>query len=244
MLVVIMVRTAGGDEVYWFAGFRPAHKVVIGIDFEAGLAQRRAGRDGRRAGDGGHDLLLAVLREGRHLLPHADADLPGGHDRLLPDRGHLRPVRLVRADGGVGVRADRLPARGTRADPGRAQLRRHQQRRRLPVAVRHRRHLRPHRGAQHGPDRRLHRPSPAGRARRGRLPADRLGPADQVRDRAVPLLARRRARGRAHAGLRAVLRRDGGARPVRDRPGVLVDVRPGPRAPGGDLAPVRRARRG
>ena len=36
MLVVIMVRTAGGDEVYWFAGFRPAHKVVIGIDFEAG----------------------------------------------------------------------------------------------------------------------------------------------------------------------------------------------------------------
>jgi multicomponent Na+:H+ antiporter subunit D len=36
MLVVIMVRTAGGDEVYWFAGFRPAHQVAIGIDFEAG----------------------------------------------------------------------------------------------------------------------------------------------------------------------------------------------------------------
>jgi multicomponent Na+:H+ antiporter subunit D len=36
MLVVIMVRTAGGDQVYWFAGFRPAHQVVIGIDFEAG----------------------------------------------------------------------------------------------------------------------------------------------------------------------------------------------------------------
>ena len=36
MLAVIMVRTAGGDQVYWFAGFRPAHGVAIGIDFEAG----------------------------------------------------------------------------------------------------------------------------------------------------------------------------------------------------------------
>ena len=43
MLFVIMIRTAGGDQVYWFAGFRPAHGVSIGIDFEvqplsAGLA--------------------------------------------------------------------------------------------------------------------------------------------------------------------------------------------------------------
>jgi multicomponent Na+:H+ antiporter subunit D len=36
MLIVIMVRTVGGDQVYWFAGFRPARGVVIGIDFEAG----------------------------------------------------------------------------------------------------------------------------------------------------------------------------------------------------------------
>ncbi|MBV9205006.1 MAG: NADH-quinone oxidoreductase subunit D [Actinobacteria bacterium] len=36
MLIVIMVRTAGGDQVYWFAGFRPARGVAIGIDFEAG----------------------------------------------------------------------------------------------------------------------------------------------------------------------------------------------------------------
>ena len=35
MLGVIMIRTAGGDQVYWFAGFRPAHGVAIGIDFEA-----------------------------------------------------------------------------------------------------------------------------------------------------------------------------------------------------------------
>jgi multicomponent Na+:H+ antiporter subunit D len=43
MLFVIMIRTARGDQVYWFAGFRPAHGVSIGIDFEvqplsAGLA--------------------------------------------------------------------------------------------------------------------------------------------------------------------------------------------------------------
>jgi multicomponent Na+:H+ antiporter subunit D len=36
MLVVVMVRTAAGDQVYWFAGFRPAHGIAIGIDFEAG----------------------------------------------------------------------------------------------------------------------------------------------------------------------------------------------------------------
>jgi multicomponent Na+:H+ antiporter subunit D len=36
MLTVIMVRTAGGDQVYWFAGFRPARGIAIGIDFEAG----------------------------------------------------------------------------------------------------------------------------------------------------------------------------------------------------------------
>jgi multicomponent Na+:H+ antiporter subunit D len=43
MLFVIMIRTARGDQVYWFAGFRPARGVSIGIDFEvqplsAGLA--------------------------------------------------------------------------------------------------------------------------------------------------------------------------------------------------------------
>src|ERR1700727_903060 len=43
MLFVIMIRTARGAQVYWFAGFRPAHGVSIGIDFEvqpisAGLA--------------------------------------------------------------------------------------------------------------------------------------------------------------------------------------------------------------
>ncbi|HTU73048.1 MAG TPA: complex I subunit 5 family protein [Trebonia sp.] len=36
MLALIMARVAGGDQVYWFAGFRPARGVAIGIDFEAG----------------------------------------------------------------------------------------------------------------------------------------------------------------------------------------------------------------
>ena len=31
-----MVRTAHRDPVYWFAGFRPAPGIAIGIDFEAG----------------------------------------------------------------------------------------------------------------------------------------------------------------------------------------------------------------
>ncbi len=35
VLGVLMVGTAHGDAVYWFAGFRPRHGVVIGIDFTA-----------------------------------------------------------------------------------------------------------------------------------------------------------------------------------------------------------------
>jgi multicomponent Na+:H+ antiporter subunit D len=36
MLIVIMFRTVHGDATYWFAGFRPAHHVAIGIDFAVG----------------------------------------------------------------------------------------------------------------------------------------------------------------------------------------------------------------
>ena len=35
MLIVIMLRTAHGEQVYWFAGFRPHHGIAIGIDFAA-----------------------------------------------------------------------------------------------------------------------------------------------------------------------------------------------------------------
>jgi multicomponent Na+:H+ antiporter subunit D len=33
LLAMIMARTAGGEEVYWFAGFRPRHGIALGIDF-------------------------------------------------------------------------------------------------------------------------------------------------------------------------------------------------------------------
>ncbi len=36
MLAIIMVRASAGDQVYWFAGFRPVRGIAIGIDFEAG----------------------------------------------------------------------------------------------------------------------------------------------------------------------------------------------------------------
>ena len=36
ILAVITARTTGGDEVYWFAGFRPSHGIAIGIDFAVG----------------------------------------------------------------------------------------------------------------------------------------------------------------------------------------------------------------
>ncbi len=43
MLIVVMARTSRGEQVYWFAGFRPSHGIAIGIDFavdplSAGLA--------------------------------------------------------------------------------------------------------------------------------------------------------------------------------------------------------------
>jgi multicomponent Na+:H+ antiporter subunit D len=36
ILLVLLSRTAQGDVVYWFAGFRPSHGIAIGIDFAAG----------------------------------------------------------------------------------------------------------------------------------------------------------------------------------------------------------------
>jgi multicomponent Na+:H+ antiporter subunit D len=35
MVIAIMAQTTRGDSVYWFAGFRPAHRIAIGIDFAA-----------------------------------------------------------------------------------------------------------------------------------------------------------------------------------------------------------------
>jgi multicomponent Na+:H+ antiporter subunit D len=36
ILLLLLSRTAQGDVVYWFAGFRPSHGIAIGIDFAAG----------------------------------------------------------------------------------------------------------------------------------------------------------------------------------------------------------------
>jgi multicomponent Na+:H+ antiporter subunit D len=36
LLVIIMIRVAHHDEIYWFGGFRPHHGIAIGIDFEVG----------------------------------------------------------------------------------------------------------------------------------------------------------------------------------------------------------------
>jgi multicomponent Na+:H+ antiporter subunit D len=36
MLAFLLRQTAAGEAVYWFAGFRPAHGVAIGVDFVAG----------------------------------------------------------------------------------------------------------------------------------------------------------------------------------------------------------------
>jgi multicomponent Na+:H+ antiporter subunit D len=36
ILITLTFRTAHGDVVYWFAGFRPHHGIAIGIDFAAG----------------------------------------------------------------------------------------------------------------------------------------------------------------------------------------------------------------
>jgi len=36
MLITIMAGTAGGQQVYWFAGFTPSHGVALGIDFAVG----------------------------------------------------------------------------------------------------------------------------------------------------------------------------------------------------------------
>jgi multicomponent Na+:H+ antiporter subunit D len=36
MLAVLMARTVHGDQIYWFAGFRPSRGIAIGIDFAVG----------------------------------------------------------------------------------------------------------------------------------------------------------------------------------------------------------------
>ena len=171
LLVIIMIRVAHHDETYWFGGFRPHHGITIGIDFEVGPLSAGLACLAAVLVTAGMVFSWRYFERVGHLLPRADAGVPGGHDGVLPHRRHLRHVRLVRADERGGLRADRLPPRRTRLDPGRAELRHHQQHRRLPDPVRDRRRLRAHRRAQHGPDRPGPRPAPAGRPGRGGIRA-------------------------------------------------------------------------
>ena len=203
LLVVITARAAhGGLQVYWFAGFRPRHGIAIGIDFavdplSAGLASLAAllvtaamifsWRYFDRVATYFHAMMLTFL-----------AGLVGFC--LTGDVFDLFVWFELMGVSAYALTAYRPEERGP--DPGRAQLRHHQQRRRLPVAVRHRPDLRPNRAlnmAQIGQYLIRHR-TPR-RPRRGRVRADPDRSADQERDRAVPLLAGRRARGRAHAGV-------------------------------------------
>ena len=243
MLAVIMMRTAGGDQVYWFAGFRPARGVAIGIDFEAGslspglaclaavlvtAAMTFSWRYFERVATYYHTLMLTFLAGMVGFCLTGDIfdlfvwfELMGVSAYALTayrpeERGPMQGALNFAITNSIGAY---LSLSGIGLIYGRTGA--------LNMA-------------QIGADLARHRPDGLVV---GGLPADHLRPADQERDRAVPLLAGRRARGRAHAGLRAVLRRHGRARPVRDRPGVLVDVRPGARPPGRDLARVAGPRR-
>src|SRR5439155_1487345 len=81
-------------------------------------------------------------------------------------------------------------------------------------------HLVHHRRGRGGAGRSL-----AGRAADRGLHACDDGAVRQGGGGAIPFLAPRRARGRAHTRVRPVLGRDGGAGPVRGRPGLLDRVR-------------------
>ncbi len=101
-------------------------------DLILGRSDRR--RDGHvlgDSGDGGDRVLVAVFRCRRRPVSRADAAVHGRDGGLLPDRRPVQPARVLRADGHRGLRADRVQDRGAWADPGRDQLRDHQQRRRV-----------------------------------------------------------------------------------------------------------------
>ena len=153
-------------------------------------------------------LLLGLFRQDQRAFPGADAAVPGRDGRLHADPRPLQPVRLVRGHERDRLRADRLQA-GRLGDRRCAQLHRHQFARRLHDAGRHRADLFAGRRARFLLAGRARRRQPARSGDRRRLLPGRLRPADQGGDGAVPLLAQRRPRGGALAGLRDLLRRDG-----------------------------------
>jgi hypothetical protein len=185
-------------------------------------------RDGDLLGDPrdrGDRLLVALFRQRRRPVPRSDAAVHGGDGGLLLDGRPVQSARVLRADGRRGLRPHRVPDRGARSDPRRDQLRDHQQRGHLRDLHRARAVVRPDGGFEHGADRRRARRPPRRRPRRcgDGAPIPRLP--DQGGRSSGALLAGRCACGRAHAGVRPVLRRDGRARRVRGRAALLDDLR-------------------
>ena len=133
---------------------------------------------------------------------------------------------MVRADGGVGLCAHRIPARN--AGLSRRPEFRHHQHVGAYLSLSGIALIYGRTGALNmaqigggSPD------YPADPPRgRGLCPGHRRS-ADQERHCAVSLLAPGRPRGRTDPGLRVVLRRDGGTGAVRDRPRLLVGLRGG-----------------
>ena len=234
LLAVILTQSAHGDIVYWFAGFRPHHDVVLGIDFEAeplstGLACLTAvlvtasmvfsWRYFEQAGVYYHALMLTFLAGMAGFCLTGDIfDLFVWFELMSvaayaltayrPDeRGPLQGALNFAITNSVGAF---LSLSGIALIYGRTGA--------LNMA-------------QIGHDLAGHRPDGLV------LMAFVLiitGLLVKAGDRALPVLARRRARGGAHPGVRALLRGHGGARTVRSDAGVLVDVRGGPRAPARD----------
>ena len=192
----------------------------------------------------GLPVRVALLRDPGPDLPRPRARVRRGHGRVLPERGPVQPLRVLRAHERQRVCADRLPLGGVRPAPGGADLRGLQHGRGRLHPLRDRDPLRAHRRAEPGPDRR--RPVPRARRRAGgggvRVSVHRVH--GQGGGGAVPLLARRRLRGGAHAGLRDLLGRDERPGHLRDRPGLLDHVRRAVPRPPGDaparLPPLRR----
>ena len=219
ILGVLAVRTAHGDAVYWFGGFRPSHHVAIGIDFVAGPVPAGLGclaavlvtasmvfswRYLEGVATYFHALMLTFLAAMAGFCLTGDIfdlfvwfELMGVSAYALTayrpeERGSIQGALNFAITNSVG---SYLSLSGIAVIYGRTGA--------LNMA-------------QIGQDIARHRPD-------GLVVVAFVliisGLLIKGADRAVPVLAGRCARGRAHAGLRSLLRRDGRARASTASPG-------------------------